>query len=189
MEVAHFSLPLYYLGGLAPHVSLLLRRLLMLEARDVSEDRLEPHAGLSQKHAKDTSSMVSRLCLQGTKLLLLLHSLCPLEQSIVPRPRKHANLVLAHLCPVPKGEGMMGLVVAGLVGQLRESPTSARVLEALSQVGAAHPATFKQAVSGLPPPQAHLLHSAVRSAAVSSAPQSRMSGTKVPQLDFSRYYS
>jgi len=167
MEVAHFSLPLYYLGGLAPHVSLLLRRLLMLEARDVSEDRLEPHAGLSQKHAKDTSSMVSRLCLQGTKLLLLLHSLCPLEQR----------------------EGMMGLVVAGLVGQLRESPTSARVLEALSQVGAAHPATFKQAVSGLPPPQAHLLHSAVRSAAVSSAPQSRMSGTKVPQLDFSRYYS
>jgi hypothetical protein len=82
----------------------------------------------------------------------------------------------------------MGLVVAGLVAQLGNSGTDGRVLEVLTQIGAAQPAACKQAVGCLPPAQALLLHSSIRSASVVSGP-GRLAGAKAaaPRLDFSRY--
>jgi hypothetical protein len=95
----------------------------------------------------------------------------------------------------------MGLLVAGLVAQLREEQDgggggmgAGRALEVLTQVGAAHPAAFKQAVGCLPPAPALRLHSAVRSAALSSATHQSgarhatgAAASKAPRLDFSRY--
>ncbi|ELR19496.1 HEAT repeat domain containing protein [Acanthamoeba castellanii str. Neff] len=165
------SLPLYYLRTAAPHAGLLLHRLPQGVVVAAAMEADAPQAG---------GDKATSLCLQATRLLLALWALCPREQ----------------------GEGVMGLLVAGLVAQLREEQDTGggggmgagRALEVLTQVGAAHPAAFKQAVGCLPPAPALRLHSAVRSAALSSA--ARQPGTrhttgaaasKAPRLDFSRY--